>query len=159
MEHERTKIIREELIRLENSLGTLTPDKVVEAATPVKSPIHPCFDWDNTSAGHKYRLEQARGLIQSVKYRVTTEKKVFTVARYVRDPRVDPQTQGYVSVPKLKEDPAAALKAVQWEFSRVQQALERLEILATVLEAKSVVTAARKHMKRVQAKVEKSFAI
>jgi hypothetical protein len=48
--------------------GMITPQSVVEAARPASSPIHECFQWDNTKAAHEYRLFQARQLI-----RVTVE--------------------------------------------------------------------------------------
>lgn len=43
------------------SIGfSATPAQIVEAARPVKSPIHKLFEWNNTVAGEKYRLQQAR---------------------------------------------------------------------------------------------------
>lgn len=40
--------------------GSLHPEKVVEAAKNKDSILHRCFEWDDTEAGHKYRLIQAR---------------------------------------------------------------------------------------------------
>lgn len=45
----------------------LYPAKVVEEAKDPSSPLHKRFDWDDTSAGEKYRLMQARALIACVK--------------------------------------------------------------------------------------------
>lgn len=47
--------------------GELTPDAVVETATPERSPLHTYFEWNNGVAGHKYRLLQAQELIRSVR--------------------------------------------------------------------------------------------
>lgn len=38
---------------------------VVKEATPVRSPLHKEFEWDDKTAGHAYRLYQARSLIRS----------------------------------------------------------------------------------------------
>lgn len=44
--------------------GMIKPEYVVKAATPKTSPLHGCFDWNDTEAARLWRLEQARGLIQ-----------------------------------------------------------------------------------------------
>lgn len=44
--------------------GRLSPKDVVNAARPIKSPIHDRFEWDNTKAAEQYRLEQAKHLIR-----------------------------------------------------------------------------------------------
>ena len=47
--------------------GKLTADTVVAEAADPASPLHRKFNWDDVSAAHQYRLEQARKLIASVK--------------------------------------------------------------------------------------------
>lgn len=58
-------MIREELdaIRKKNG-GLLRPEDVVKAAKNPRSPLHARFNWDDTSAAHAWRLEQARHLIR-----------------------------------------------------------------------------------------------
>lgn len=53
--------------------GELTARLVVDAARPTQSPLHGRFEWDDDVAGDLYRLEQARGLIRSVKLRYGDE--------------------------------------------------------------------------------------
>lgn len=43
--------------------GILQPEVVVEEARPKESPLHSRFEWDNTVAGQRYRIWQARQLI------------------------------------------------------------------------------------------------
>jgi hypothetical protein len=45
--------------------GLLKAKDVVEAARPVKSPLHSKFTWDDSEAASEYRLEQARRLIRT----------------------------------------------------------------------------------------------
>ena len=47
-------------------IGTtdVSPAEVVERAKDENSELHKCFDWDDTSAAYKYRLEQARKVIR-----------------------------------------------------------------------------------------------
>jgi len=44
--------------------GLLKPEDVVRRAQNAKSVLHDKFTWDNTEAGHQYRLLQARNLIR-----------------------------------------------------------------------------------------------
>ena len=52
--------------------GLLRPIDVVEAARSETSPLHKHFEWDDTAAAEKFRIEQARGLLQRVFVRVQT---------------------------------------------------------------------------------------
>ncbi len=57
---------QEALINISNkkgSLGMLNPEDVVAEAKSKDSPLHPKFTWDNSVAGHLYRLQEARKLI------------------------------------------------------------------------------------------------
>lgn len=40
--------------------GRLKPKQLVDAARPVKSPIHDLFNWDDDDAAERYRVWQAR---------------------------------------------------------------------------------------------------
>jgi len=46
--------------------GILTPSAVVDEARPEDSPLHAAFEWDDSIAAEKYRLEQARRLLRQV---------------------------------------------------------------------------------------------
>lgn len=50
--------------------GKLTPAQVLREAESDESPLHAVFEWDDTIAAHRYRLEQAGDLIRSVKVRI-----------------------------------------------------------------------------------------
>lgn len=50
----------------------LTPEAVLKNARKESSPIHNCFEWDDTAAGEKFRYLQACMLIRSVKVSVET---------------------------------------------------------------------------------------
>ena len=44
--------------------STVTPEQVLEKARNRNSELHKCFEWDDSVAAEKYRLQQARQLIQ-----------------------------------------------------------------------------------------------
>lgn len=43
--------------------GRLTPEVIVKVSESKNSLLHPFFDWSNSRAAHKFRMLQARGLI------------------------------------------------------------------------------------------------
>ena len=55
------------LIALYQRDGSLTASGVVAEARDEASPLHPCFEWDDTEAAHQYRLDQARVLMRTVR--------------------------------------------------------------------------------------------
>lgn len=57
--------VRDELERIrKHNNGLLRPEDVVEAAKLKSSPLHDKFDWDDGTAAHNWRLEQARRIIR-----------------------------------------------------------------------------------------------
>lgn len=57
----------EELARVARANGGhLRPDTVVEESRPAEAPLHPAFEWDDPTAAHAYRVDQARSIIRSV---------------------------------------------------------------------------------------------
>jgi len=127
-------IIVKELTRIEDSEGRLTPDAVVKAAQSPKSPLHRFFEWDNTEAARKYRIEQARELIREVRIEMTVHEKTIQTVAYVRDPSAPPNRQGYRSVVKLADERTEAWTAVEAEFQRALGALRRARDIATALD-------------------------
>jgi hypothetical protein len=63
MRNHASKIVQDALLALKRR-GTITPERVVEAARDPKSPLHSRFTWENDEAAHQWRLQQARQLIR-----------------------------------------------------------------------------------------------
>jgi len=59
-------------IREENG-DVLTPIQIVDKAKAKSSPIHEYFEWDDTIAGEKYRIFQARNLIGRIEIIVESD--------------------------------------------------------------------------------------
>ena len=53
----------EELERIRDERGSLTPGDVVAESEDSRAVLHGCFEWDDTKAAVKYRDQQARVLI------------------------------------------------------------------------------------------------
>lgn len=53
----------------------ITPEEVLNKAKNKKTELHKCFIWDNDEAAEKYRLLQARQIIQMLVVTPTPEEK------------------------------------------------------------------------------------
>ena len=53
----------------------VTPEEVLAKATDENSELHKCFEWDDTEAANKYRLIQARQIIQMIVIKQEDTKK------------------------------------------------------------------------------------
>ena len=78
------------------TLEEVTPANVLEKARNKKTELHKCFEWDDSVAGEKYRLIQARQIIQHFviippddeedtpkvrSYQITTERSKYEPTR------------------------------------------------------------------------------
>lgn len=65
--------------------GNLTPDRIVDRAKNSKSILHQYFDWDDTEAAEKWRLQQARQItnhiieVVSIRGEEVEERAYFSV--------------------------------------------------------------------------------
>lgn len=113
--------------------GELTPDAVLADAESVDSPLHGYFDWDDTSAAHKYRIDQARTLIRSVRVVMNETKRQVSSIAYVRNPDLSPKERGYISTLKLRSDKDVSRQALIRELERAEAALNRAYNIADAL--------------------------
>lgn len=128
-----SETIAAELKKIEDAAGRLTPEAVVDVASDPASPLHEQFEWDDSEAAHKYRIEQARTLIRSVKVLVQVEERRITTVAYIRDPAASAEHQGYRAVTRVASVEEDARTAVIAEFSRAAAHLRRARDLAIVL--------------------------
>jgi len=60
------QIAAERLQSIRARNGELTPRGVVDDASSPRSPLHPCFEWNDEKAADAHRMWQARKLIGSI---------------------------------------------------------------------------------------------
>lgn len=86
--------------------GILTPEIVVEEATPKSSPLHSRFEWNDMIAGAAYRREQARELIGKCKviYKTSQDGESLTVRAFHAVP-AESGTYEFEPVEKIAADP------------------------------------------------------
>ena len=53
----------------------ITPQEMVEKARDEQSELHKCFEWNDTVAAEKYRLQQARNVLSMLVFKPKTEEE------------------------------------------------------------------------------------
>jgi len=71
----KAEIYGRELERIKKEKG-LTPENVLKSARKTSSPLHECFNWDDSEAAERYRLLQAGNLIRIIIV-VENEQRAF----------------------------------------------------------------------------------
>ena len=106
--------VREELERIYNTDGVLTPAAVVDDARPEDAPLHSRFEWDDSVAGEQYRMVQARQLIRSVRVTVQPQPEASPVqVRVFHNVADEDESRKYVPLRVLMEDPESAQRVLR----------------------------------------------
>lgn len=108
----------EQFEMLSRSETGLTPAAVVDANRPEDAPLHKAFDWDDESAAEKYRLYQARNIINCI----------LTVAEKENGEQTD--TRAYVRLTEAEsyEPLATVLQVTEKRESLLNQAKTDMRI-------------------------------
>jgi hypothetical protein len=136
--------------------GRITPEMVVEDAKDPDSPLHGYFTWNVKKAAYDHWLYQARALIRSVTIVFRDEKTVVRVPAYLRDPEMESEDQGYISIKKLRTQEDRAREAVVAEFVRAAGILRRARDIASALNLAGEIDGLVEQIERVKAKVEEA---
>lgn len=107
--------VGEELERIE-SREELTREAVLEYAKDKKSELNKCFEWDDSIAGEKYRLQQASFVLSSISIVVSEEPKKAT-RMYVTIKNEDKKTyKNIVSVLENEDEYKQLLDKAERDF-------------------------------------------
>lgn len=109
--------LRDELQRIYDQAGQLTPALVLASARDDKSPLHWAFDWDDAAAAHAHRLDQAQRLIQRHKVRYIVGDQDLRIRRWISVPSQ--------SGPGRTYEPAENVAADEFTRRLVLQEMER----------------------------------
>lgn len=117
--------------------GIIRAVEVVEAARDEESPLHELFIWDNTKAGHEYRLIQARKILQI--YVVVQQSSAKNVRAFVSltSDRIK-EGGGYRVFAEVMDDELLRQQLLEdalVQFRNMRRKYEQLKKLAKVWEA------------------------
>ena len=114
--------------------GKLTADNLIEAAKNPNHPSHHHFNWDIKTAAYNDWRATARRIISRFRYTNNYKSVEISVPRYIKNPDLPSNQQGYVSVFRVSNDRERAMSALDAEISRVESSLKRLVALSQAFE-------------------------
>jgi len=97
----------------------VTPTVLVEDAANPKSPLHGYFNWDDSDAAHKFRVEQARHLLNHLELVVTVEGRDPTPIKGFFNVKSPTGSPVYVSFETVKNDAQLRLQVLEDAFNEL----------------------------------------
>lgn len=114
------------------SLNEITPQNVLEKARNEKTELHKCFEWDDSVASEKYRLLQARQIIQHF---VVVFKDEEESEQKIRSYQITTETNKYEPTRVILQKPdeyMALLKRAKAELEAFKQRYKMLSELEEI---------------------------
>jgi hypothetical protein len=108
--HTDATVAGNEIERIAEKHGIVSPELVVNESRPVTAPLHGEFEWDDAKAASEYRVSQARYILRSITVKLERhedEKPVRFVVNVVQQPKTEgaQPERGYVRVTDAMADP------------------------------------------------------
>lgn len=113
--------------------GRITPQEVLEKARDKKSELHKCFEWNDSVAAEKYRLQQARAIIVNLVYTPKKEEE-----QPVRCFQITTETNTYQPTKQFlvqKDEYQSLLKRAMEELKAFQRKYHTLTELESIFQA------------------------
>ena len=113
----------------------ISPAEVLEKARDVNSELHKCFEWNDSIAAEKYRLQQARGILINLVYKEKESNaepvRTFQITsqRNVYQPTVSflVQEDEYQNLLKRAKSELESFKKRYHTLSELQEVFEAIE--------------------------------
>lgn len=110
--------------------GEVTPDVLVHDAEPLTSSLHCLFEWDDSVAGQRYRLEQARLYIARVEYIPAETKEPLLIEMPIVHSQASYRSARQVS---MMDDPLGSIERCQAEIDDLCRRYIKYEPLMPVV--------------------------
>lgn len=113
------------LAEIEQVHGSVTPEIVVKESERADHEWHGRFEWNDSLAAHRYRLDQARALIRSVRIEIEYSSLIIKPPVWVHDPAADSNEQGYTRLLNLRRAKKQRAELMRQEVVRAVGNLRR----------------------------------
>ena len=130
------EVVGKHFEKVEKKYGELNNKNVLESARSEKSPIHSLFEWDDTQAAEKYRLEQASKLIVNLNVEVETEDAPPIICRAFVN--ISEKKNGsFINIEsafQAEETKEIVLRRALQELEALERKYKNLEMLSGIFE-------------------------
>ena len=129
--------------------GILRPEDVVKFAENPKTALHAAFDWDNTEAAHKWRIEQARGIIRVCVEIITIKNKDMSVRVFIApiSDRKDDGEGGYKLMTDLLRNKSGRREILETALSELETFRKKYNWLTELVRVFAAIEDTRKLLK------------
>lgn len=132
-----------ERIRVHHN-GRLESETVVREARSPANPLHPAFEWNDKTAAHQFRIEQAKYLIRSIEVVVDEAVEQRPIRAFVSVVREEDRsytsvTDAMMSPDLRKQVLATALRELVAWRDRYAELVELANVFASIEEARSAI--------------------
>lgn len=114
----------------------ITPQEMIEKARDEQSELHKCFEWNDTVAAEKYRLQQARNVLSMLVFKPKTEEeqpvRIFSLT--TEKSMYQPTKQFLVQADEYQDLLKRALAELE-TFKRKYRTINELEGLFEAIDA------------------------
>lgn len=132
------QLVGEELELIERN-SIITPEHVVEYAQRHKdSELYKCFEWDDTEAAKRWRLNQARLIITSIKIEIKEEPKK-TQRVYVNIKDKDTEARTFKSINEVLKNDEEYQQLIEKAKKDIISCKERYEDLLEKEDLKEII--------------------
>lgn len=128
----RKEILDNEVTRIYERDGKVAASVLLEEQTPPDAPLHDRFEWDDSKAGHEYRLDQARKLIRVARVVVGDRPSTLVHVAKVENADADGKEGYYKPVSVIIENMSEYTIALESALIRLQAAKREVEELERV---------------------------
>lgn len=107
--------------------GMITPYDVVAEASNIDSPLHTAFEWDNSRAGERYRLIQARIMLTTIKVEFQGENReaYFNATIELNNSKI----RGYFPIERVVNDAEIKRQVLQQAIADLEYAQRKYDSL------------------------------
>lgn len=142
------QVAGEHIEEIKEKRGGITPQLLVIEAKKKRSPLHNCFEWDNSVAAEQYRIVQAREILRYlvviIEPETEDEEEIYVRGFIAPLDTEEDSHQSYLTISEVmadedldkayKQQILRELKAIKHksksynEFSKVNRAIEEIKI-------------------------------
>ncbi|GAG28327.1 unnamed protein product [marine sediment metagenome] len=122
--------------------GGITPQLLVIEANKKRSPLHDCFEWDDSKAAGEYRIVQAREILRFLVIVIEPETETEET-RYIRAFIAPPEIEqddgaSYVTIEEVRSDKdlhEAYLRQLKQELDAIKDKIKTYREFVSVVKA------------------------
>jgi hypothetical protein len=149
----RVQEFGEALEQIQRTHGLVKPEQVVEYAADPDNPLHDCFEWDDTEAATRWRIHQARNLINHIEIDLQAPDGYDSAPAFVNVTLVGEEpVRGYIDIETATMDPGLRDQVISAALTEAERWMKRYQKYTELEEIFEVIHKHREKLRKKRAK-------